>query len=117
MANAKCRTCDHAAAVGAHCSSCAAGIMAKALDPFFRGRRKKLPRPEPPKASRPSAQQGLVPITSFTISGTPTADLCLKTQPFSFAFSPNPPMGGVKAGQIGIREPTREKAWAPMGPM
>ena len=35
MANAKCRTCDHAVAAGAHCSSCAAGIMAKALDPFF----------------------------------------------------------------------------------
>ena len=51
MANAKCRTCDHAVAAGAHCSSCAAGIMAKALDPFFRGRRKKLPsqsRPRPP---------------------------------------------------------------------
>ena len=30
---------------------------------------------------------------------------------------PNPPMGGVKAGQIGMREPTREKAWAPLGPM
>ena len=29
---------------------------------------------------------------------------------------PNPPMGGVKAGQIGMREPTREKAWAPLGP-
>ena len=32
-------------------------------------------------------------------------------------FSLNPPMGGVKAGQIGMREPTREKAWAPLGPM
>ena len=32
-------------------------------------------------------------------------------------LSPNPPMGGVKAGQIGMREPTREKAWAPLGPM
>ena len=32
-------------------------------------------------------------------------------------FSPNPPMGGVKAGQIGMREPTREKARAPLGPM
>ena len=26
--------------------------------------------------------------------------------------SPNPPMGGVNAGQIGMREPAREKAWA-----
>ena len=33
------------------------------------------------------------------------------------ALRPNPPMGGVKAGQIGMREPTREKAWAPLGPM
>ena len=32
-------------------------------------------------------------------------------------LSPNPPMGGVKARQIGMREPTREKAWAPWGPM
>ncbi len=31
--------------------------------------------------------------------------------------SPNPPMGGVKAGQIGMREPTRERALAPLGPM
>ena len=27
------------------------------------------------------------------------------------------PMGGVKARQVGMREPTREKAWAPWGPM
>ena len=27
-------------------------------------------------------------------------------------LSPNPPMGGVNAGQIGMREPAREKAWA-----
>ena len=27
---------------------------------------------------------------------------------------PNPPMGGVNAGQIGMREPAREKAWAPL---
>ena len=32
-------------------------------------------------------------------------------------LSPNPPMGGVKARQVGMREPTREKAWAPWGPM
>ena len=32
-------------------------------------------------------------------------------------FNPNPPMGGVRAGQNGMREPTREKAWAPLGPM
>ena len=32
-------------------------------------------------------------------------------------LSPNPPMGGVKAGQVGMREPTRERAWAPWGPM
>ena len=29
--------------------------------------------------------------------------------------TPNPPMGGVKAGQIGMREPTGEKTWAPLG--
>ena len=33
MADAKCRCCDHAA--GANCSSCAADIMANALNSFF----------------------------------------------------------------------------------
>ena len=53
MATAKCRSCDHAAAAVAYCSSCAAGIMAKALNPFFGGRRKKSRGPEvlPPSAS------------------------------------------------------------------
>ena len=59
MANAKCRYCDHAADAGAYSSSCAADIMAKALNPFFGGRRKKLPRPEPPKLSAPSTQHRL----------------------------------------------------------
>ena len=36
---------------------------------------------------------------------------------FDEFLNPNPPMGGVKAGQIGMREPTGEKAWAPLGPM
>ena len=44
MTNAKCSSCDHAADAGAYCSSWAEGIMAKALNPFFGGRRKKLPR-------------------------------------------------------------------------
>ena len=47
MANPKCRSCDHAADAGAYCSSCAADIMGKAIDPFFGGRRKKHARPEP----------------------------------------------------------------------
>ena len=52
MANAKCRYCDHAD--DAYSSSCAADIMAKALNPFFGGRRKKLPR-----LSAPSTQHRL----------------------------------------------------------
>ena len=32
-------------------------------------------------------------------------------------LTPNPPMGCVRAGRIGTREPTREIAWAPLGPM
>ena len=35
MAKAKCRSSDHATDAGAYCSSCAADIMAKALNPFF----------------------------------------------------------------------------------
>ena len=41
MANSKCRNCDRAADAGAYCSSCAADIMAKALSPFFGGKRRK----------------------------------------------------------------------------
>ncbi len=57
MANAKCRTCDRAA--DAYCSMCAADITAKALNPFFGGRRKKSPRVEPPRGSAPPTQQRL----------------------------------------------------------
>ena len=55
MANAKCRSYDHAADAGAYCSSCAADIMAKALNPSFGGRREKSRRPEvlPPSTSTP----------------------------------------------------------------
>ena len=43
MANPTCRNCDRSADAGAYCSSCAAGIMASALNPHFRGRHKRLP--------------------------------------------------------------------------
>ena len=59
MSNATCRNCDRAADAGAYCSSCAAGIMASALNPHFRGRRKKLP-----------TGQGVLPrrpVTSFLL--------------------------------------------------
>ena len=58
MATAKRRSCDHAAC--AYCSSCAADIMAKALDPFFGGRPKKSRCPQPPKLSAPPAQHRLL---------------------------------------------------------
>ena len=54
MANAKCRTCDEAAAAGAYCSSCAADIMANAFNPFYGGRRKKLPGQQGRLPSRPA---------------------------------------------------------------
>ena len=59
MANEKCRTCDRAADAGAYCSSCVADIMAKSLNPFFGGQRKKLPRPELPRTSDPSFRHQL----------------------------------------------------------
>ena len=59
MANPKCRSCDHAADAGAYCSSCAADIEAKAFNPFYGGRRKKLPRPERPRPSALSTQHRL----------------------------------------------------------
>ena len=36
----------------------------------------------------------------------------LLTNIMVYWVTPNPPMGGVNAGQIGMREPAREKAWA-----
>ena len=66
MANATCRNCDRSADAGAYCSSCAAGIMATALNPHFRGRRKRLPpgqrtlpRRAGPTADTTSGQQRL----------------------------------------------------------
>ncbi len=40
MANPTCKSCDRAADSGAYCSSCAAAIMARALNPLYGGRRK-----------------------------------------------------------------------------
>ena len=45
MTTAKCRNCGHSADAGAYCSSCAAAIMTKALDPFVGRKRNKLGRP------------------------------------------------------------------------
>ena len=63
MASAKCRTCDCMADAGTYCSSCAADIMAKALNPYFRGQRKKLPdrsgKLSPPQPATYSSQQRL----------------------------------------------------------
>ncbi len=64
MANAKCRSCDHAADAGAYCSSCAADIMAKALNPFFGGGEKSSPgrlhvaRPQSDQAAGSGALPG-----------------------------------------------------------
>ena len=51
MANPTCRNFDRSADAGVCYSSCAAGIMASARNPHFRGRRKKLPseQPTPPR--------------------------------------------------------------------
>ena len=57
MANAKCRNCDRSADGGAYCSSCAAAIIAKALNPFFGGKRKKTGQTEAVRTPKPAAQQ------------------------------------------------------------
>ena len=41
LADQACRPCGRTAAAGAYCSSCAAAIMARALNPFYGGRLKK----------------------------------------------------------------------------
>ena len=59
MANAKCRNCNRGADSGPYCSTCAADIMAKALNPFAGGRRKKLPDRQTSSPGKPSNQQRL----------------------------------------------------------
>ena len=62
MAKQTCRTCDRAADSGAYCRSCAADIMARALDPLYGGRRKKSLRPgklPPGPLATPSSQHRL----------------------------------------------------------
>ena len=59
MANAKCRICRRVADAGFYCGTCAADIMAKALNPVFGGRRKKSRRTEQPQTPSPSPQQRL----------------------------------------------------------
>ena len=55
MANGTCRRCDQPAEAGPYCSSCAADVRAKALNPFYDGRRKKLHGQHGKPPSRPSA--------------------------------------------------------------
>ena len=59
MRNTKCRNCDNGADTGAYCSSCAANIMAKALNPFFGGKWKKEARPELTRSSKSSVPPSL----------------------------------------------------------
>ncbi len=56
MAECNCRRCRRAADDGPYCGTCAADIMAKALNPLYRVRRKKSPRPELPQPSNRSPQ-------------------------------------------------------------
>ena len=58
MANPTCRNCDRSADADAYCISCAAGIMANALNPHFRGRCKKLPSEQPTLPRRPGPTVG-----------------------------------------------------------
>ena len=74
MANPTCRTCDRSADAGAYCSSCAAGIMATALNPHSRGRSKKLP----PRSRALPRDQSLRPATypvNSACSGSPVLSL------------------------------------------
>ena len=58
MANPTCRNCDRSADAGAYCSSCAAGIMASALNPRFCGRRKRIPPGPGTLPPRPGLKAG-----------------------------------------------------------
>ena len=59
MTNAKCRNCDNDADAGGYCSSCAAAIMAKALNHYFDGKCKKEARPELTRSLKSSVQPSL----------------------------------------------------------
>ena len=56
MTNPTSGFCERVADTGAYCSSCVADIMAKALNPFYGGRRKKHPRLERTQPSAPPPQ-------------------------------------------------------------
>ena len=51
--------CHRSTDSSAYCSSCAADIMAKALNPFFGGKWEKTGRHGATRASKPSAHQRL----------------------------------------------------------
>lgn len=59
MADGKCRKCHRAADSGAYCNSCAAEIMANALNPQYGRGRKKGAIPEPARPSSPPAHPRL----------------------------------------------------------
>ena len=79
MANAKCRSCGLAADAGAHCSSCAAAITAKALNPFFGGPVEEAPSPRAARGIQALHSTTAFPIISSTISGTPSGRSLLKS--------------------------------------
>ena len=57
---------------------------------------------------------GVAPLTASSVGiYEHWEDTASNARP-GFPLTPNPPMGGVNAGQIGMREPAREKAWAPL---
>ena len=61
MANPTCRSCDRSADAGVYCSSCAAAIMTKVLNPFLVGKWKKLGRTDTvgvPKQMLSNARSG-----------------------------------------------------------
>ena len=58
MANPTCRTCDRSADAGVYRNSCAAGIMASALNTYLSGRRKRLPPGQGALPQRPRPQAG-----------------------------------------------------------
>ena len=58
MASGTCRRCDRPAEAGPYCSSYAADVIAKALNPFHGGRRRKLPGQHGKSPSRSAQSSG-----------------------------------------------------------
>ena len=118
MANPTCRSCDRPADTGAYCSSCAADIMAKALNPFHGGRRKRFPgqhgklTPRPAQTSRQSPPR-ILPCSAPDPSGPVACPMSLHEYncPHPELWTPTITSGSTGAPGTGPSAPWSGTTW------